>query len=271
MRILRLTVLSVFLIVLAMYILLNVQDSLSDKTYPIISSDSDLITVPLNASDEDFLKGLSAYDEKDGDITDKIIVESVSRFVEPGVSVVSYAVSDNDRHVATFKRRVVYENYNSPRFTMSSSLVFSLSQSYNIGSIIGAVDSIDGNISNKVIITANETSVTGSGVSEVIVKVTNSKGDMISQIFPVYVEDRSQVAPEIKLKQYIVYQKVGEAFDASRNVVSALAADGTDLLDSIEIDSKVNESIPGTYEVHYRATDFSGRTGHVMTIVIVEA
>ena len=271
MRILRLTVLSLFLIVLAAYILLNVQDSLSDKTYPIINADSDYITVPLNATNEDLLKGITAYDEKDGDITDKIIIESISRFTEPGVSVVRYAVSDNDRHVTTLKRRIVYENYVSPRFTVSSSLVFSTAQSVNLSSIIGAFDLIDGDISNKVIITTDDTMINESGSFGILVKATNSKGDTISEFFPVYLEERSMVAPEIQLKEYLVYRKVGESFDPAANVESALAVDGTDLSGELEIVSGVSESIPGVYEVHYRATDSSGRIGHVMMLVIIEA
>ncbi len=271
MRILRLTVLSLFLIVFAIYIALNVKESLSDKTYPIINAASDVITVPLDASDEDLLRGITAWDEKDGDITGKIIVESVSRFVEPGVSVVNYAVSDSDRHVSTLKRRIVYENYESPHFTLSSSLVFGLTETFNVGKIIGAVDMIDGNISDRVIVTSDDYSTKESGIYYIMVKVTNSKGDMIALNFPSYIEDRSPVAPEIKLNDYIVYRKIGETFDPNENLVSVLAADGTDLTGSVEISSTVNEAIPGVYEVHYRAADAAGRIGHVMTLVVVEA
>lgn len=271
MRILRLSVLSIFLISLALYIALNVKESLSDDTLPIITASSDFISVPLDATDEDILRGITAWDEKDGDITDKVVIESVSRFVEPGISVVKYAVCDSDRHVATLKRRICYENYESPHFTLSSSLVFGLTESFNVGKIIGAHDVIDGNISKKVIVTSDDYSTKESGLYYIMVKVTNSKGDMISLSFPSYIEDRSPVAPEIRLGDYIVYRKLGEAFDAEANVVSVLAADGTDLKDSVEISSNVNELIPGVYEVHYRAIDTSGRVGHEMTLVVVES
>lgn len=270
MRILRLSVLSLFLIVLAIYVGLNIRESLSDKTVPILNADSDCISVPLTAANEDLLRGITAYDEKDGDITDTIVIESVSRFVEPGVSVVKYAVCDNDRHVATLKRRIVYENYESPRFTLSSSLIFGLTESFSLGKIIGAVDMIDGDISQKVIVTSEDYSTKESGIFYIMVKVTNSKGDMISMNLPFYIEDRSSIAPEIKLNNYIVYQKVGETFDPESNIISALTADGTDLKKSVEISSNINESLPGVYEVHYRAADSVGRVGHVMTLVVVE-
>ena len=76
MRILRLTVSLLFIAVLCLYIVFNVRDARRDKTYPVISFESEQITVPLDATADDMLAGVSAFDEKDGDLSDKVIVES---------------------------------------------------------------------------------------------------------------------------------------------------------------------------------------------------
>ncbi|MCQ2456537.1 MAG: DUF5011 domain-containing protein, partial [Clostridia bacterium] len=235
-----------------------------------ISFESEQITVPLDATADDMLAGVSAFDEKDGDLSDKVIVESISRFVEKGVSVVRYAVCDGDNHVTAATRRIEYEDYTSPRFTITSSLVFPTGQAINIHGIIGAEDKIDEDISDEVIITANEYTVQSNGVYTVNAKVTNSKGDMISRSFPVYIEERSLAAPEIKLENYIVYCAVGEKITPADNVVTVFAADGTDLKGSLEIDTNLDTGKAGTYEVHYRAKDSLGRTGHAVAFVIVE-
>lgn len=270
MKILRLCVLSLFFVVLVIFVLFQLQQMGVDKTVPQITIPGGILEVSLDVETEELLQGVTAYDEKDGDITDRIIVESISRFVTPGTSVVKYAVCDSDNHVASATRTIVYANYTPPRFQLSDSLVFNISQNINIRSILGAVDSIDGDISNKVIVTANEYTANIAAVYYISAKVSNSKGDMIVQQFPVYVEESSLSGPEIKLKDYIVYLEVGGECDLLGNVISATAADGADLAEQINIDTNFDSSAPGMYEVHYRVSDSMGRVGHEILLVIVK-
>lgn len=270
MKLLRLCVSLLFVIVLVTFVVFQFNQLKVDKTIPRITVDGDKIEVSLDATDADLLIGVSAYDEKDGDLTDRIIVESISRFIEPGVSLVRYAVCDSDNHASYATRTIVYSNYEPPRFSLSGSLLFNISQNINIRNILGAVDSIDGDISDKVIITANEYSANIPGVYYISAKVTNSKGDLITEQFPVYVEEISLSAPEIELEQYISYISVGESFDIEGNVVSATSASGEDLKDKISIDTNLNTSESGMYEVHYRVTDGEGKVGHRIAIVVVE-
>ncbi len=53
-----------------------------DRIGPVITMDQQELTVGLNATDEDFLQGVKAVDENDGDVTDSLVVESVSNFLE---------------------------------------------------------------------------------------------------------------------------------------------------------------------------------------------
>lgn len=270
MRILRITVATLFIVVTCLFILFKIRYSKLDKTYPVITFDSDRISVPLDAKDADILAGVSAYDEKDGDISDKIIVESISRFTEPGVSVVKYSVCDEDKHVASAKRKIIYDGYEHPHFTLKAPLVFPIGQTINIHGIVGAVDLIEGDISDKVIITADEYTVQNNGIYTISAKVTNSKGDMISRTFPVYIEERSLSAPDIALNDYLIYCKPGDKLDPAANITYALTADGTDLKAGVSIETKLDTSVPGMYEVHYRVADAQGRQTHAMAIVIVE-
>lgn len=270
MKLLRLCVSLLFIIVLVIFIIFQFGQLSVDKTLPQITVEGDNIEVSLDATNTDLLIGVTAYDEKDGDLTDKIIVESISRFTEPGVSVVRYAVCDSDNHAAYATRTIRYSNYKPPRFSLSDSLVFNISQNINIRNILGATDSIDGDISRKVIITANEYSANIPGVYYISAKVSNSKGDLITQQFPVYVEERSLSAPEIELGQYISYISVGESFDIEGNVLSATGAGGEDLKSLVNIDTNLDTSKPGMYEIHYRVSDGAERIGHEITIIIVE-
>lgn len=271
MRILRTSVTVIFLVVLVIFCVFRIQQLSADKTYPVITIEGEVIEVSITATNADLLQGVTAWDEKDGDISDKVIVESISRFTEIGVCVVDYAVCDYDNHVSKASRKIVYTDYTPPKFTLSGSLLFGISQNMNIRSLLGAVDSIDGNISNKVIITANDYSSAAAGVNYISAKVTNSKGDMISLDLPVYVEERNLSAPEIILKYYMIYLTAGDEFDVEGNVISALDTDENNLKDQIHIDTNLDLSTPGVYEIHYRTEDSHNRKGHAITTVIVEA
>ena len=83
MRILRLIVVVLFLITTAVFSMYFVNTKLTDdNTIPVIKIDDELIEVSFETTDEELLQGVTAYDEKDKDITDRVIVESVSRFVD---------------------------------------------------------------------------------------------------------------------------------------------------------------------------------------------
>lgn len=270
MKILRTSVLVLFLVVTVLFGLFKYQQISADKTYPVIHIEEDMLNVSVNATKEDLLVGVTAYDEKDGDLTDEVIVESISHFTELGVCVVEYAVCDEDNHTASAVRKITYTDYESPRFTLNGSLVFRTSSAINIRRLLGATCVLDGDIGNKVIITSEEYSMNVAGIYKILAKVTNSKGDTIELELPVYVEDISLSAPKIILVDYMTYLTVGDDFDPMDNVRSCLDYDENDLTSTIVIDTNLDLTSPGMYEIHYRVSDAAGRAAHEIATVIVE-
>ena len=270
MRILRVTVSLLFVIVLALFCIFKIQESSADTTYPVITIENPTLDVSIHATSDDLLAGVTAYDEKDGDLTHKIIVESISRFTEYGVCTVSYAVCDDDNHAVNATRTIRYIDYTSPRFTLSGPLVYGISQNMSIRNRLGAIDSIDGDISSKVIITADEYSSAVAGKNFISAKVTNSKWDMISIELPVYIENIPLSAPTITLQNYLVYVKAGDNLNIMENFVSAVDKEDADLSNTLQIDTNLDLDTPGVYEVHYRVYDAFEREGHSILIVIVE-
>ena len=61
-----------------------------------------------------------------------------------------------------------------------------------------------------------------------------------------------------------------ESFDIEGNVVSATSSVGEDLKAQLNIDTNLDTSTPGMYEIHYRVTDGAGKLGHKIAIVVVE-
>lgn len=241
----------------------------TDKTIPVITVEEEVVEVSLKATDEEILKGVTAHDEKDGDLTDKIIIESISRFTEKGVSKVTYAVCDSNNNVAKATRKIRFKGYQSPKFKVAGNLCFSLYERIDIREFITASDSLEGNVTSKIIITSEKYSSTNAGAYTLDVTVTNSKGDTSTIQLPLIVEDRPASVPKIELKEYLVYAKKGKPVDFKTYIVDVLAAKEESLKDKVTVESTVDFNKEGTYQVHFYATDSLGQRGHsVMTVVV---
>lgn len=271
MRIMRISVTVLFILTLIAFIGVFIfQKKNEDSTIPVITIEDDFIEVKCDATNKDFLKGIKAYDEKDGDLTDEVIVESVSRFIEAGVCEVKYAVCDSNNHVAHATRKVRYVDYEAPKFKLSESLCFSLYENVDISSYIGAVDDIEGNISGNIVITSPDYTSAVTGIFTLELSVSNKKGDTSTLSLPLIMEERTLSAPTIELKDYLIYIDKNQKVDFEDYIVEATDRNDRDLTDRIEIDDNVNFKKSGTYTVHYFVTDSNGAKGHSVLNVVVE-
>lgn len=262
------SILFVFISIAALTVLVG-NKMAEDKTVPVITVDGDILDVSIKATEEDLLAGVTAYDGKDKDLTDKIIVESVSRFTEKGVCKVTYAVCDSDNNVAKATRKIRYTDYVSPQFKVIGNLCFSLYEKMDIRAFITATDCIDGNVNKRIITTSNNFSNSVAGFYTIKATVTNSKGDYAEIDLPLIVEDRPLNAPVIELSEYLVFTPVGKKIDFASYVVDALDEREDSLKPLVKFESNVDFSKEGTYHVHYYVTDINGYRGHsVMTVIV---
>lgn len=273
MKALRIIVLILFAFVSIASAAVFISEKLAvDKTLPVITVEEEMIEVSLKAKDEELLKGVTAHDEKDGDLTDKIIVESISRFTEKGVCKISYAVCDSNNNVAKATRMIKYKGYESPKFKVTGNLCFSLYEHIDISGIIQAHDSLEGgSITKQIVVTSDDYSTSISGAFSLNVTVTNSKGDSSTVKLPLIVEDIPLSAPKIELKEYLVYTQKGKNVDFKSYIVDALDSNEVSLKNNVTVESKVDFNKPGTYNVHYYVTDGLGVRGHsVLTVIVGE-
>lgn len=271
MRLLRWFIVIIFVITTALFATFFVKEKMTtDDTVPVITVDKELIEVSFRATDEELLQGVTAYDEKDKDITDRIIVESVSKFIENGVCKVVYAVCDNDNNVVNATRKIKYKNYESPKFYVKESLCYSIYDNIDITGAIQAKDCIDGDISRSIIVTSEDFTGSVAGVFNLDVSVTNSKGDVSTIKLPLVLEDRSLSAPVINLSEYLVYADVGEEIDFESFIVGIECRKEDEIpFSAVRIESNADMSKEGLYSIHYYVTDSSGAQGHSILNVIV--
>ncbi|MBQ8182684.1 MAG: DUF5011 domain-containing protein [Clostridia bacterium] len=273
MRILRVVAVLLFVATTALYGYFLVTEKIkSDETIPVIKLEEDVLEVAIDATNKDLLKGVTAHDEKDGDLSDMVIVESVSNFIEPGLCRVTYAVCDSNNHVATATRKIRYKGYESPKFSLSEDLCYSIYERLDLADAITATDCIEGDISDNIVISSEDYTGAIEGVFNIQATVTNRKGDSSTITVPLIVEDLNLSAPEIELTDYLIYMKpTDKEIDFEKFIVGAEDERGNDLTDDITVKSKIDTTKEGTYTVHYYVTDNKDVEGHaVLTVIIGE-
>ena len=93
----------------------------TDTTMPEIRVAEEPLSISIADGTDALMSGVTAYDAKDGDITDKLILQKIE-MGEGGEVSATYAVSDNDSHVVTRTRTIIYTDYVPPRFSLSKEL-----------------------------------------------------------------------------------------------------------------------------------------------------
>lgn len=264
-------VLLLFAITLVAFATFSVIDAITtDNSIPMIAMDSEELSISVKDEKEALLKGVTATDKKDGDISDKVLVESVSKFIEPGVFDVTYAVADSDNHVSKAVRRVRYTDYTQPEFYMKRALVYSVDEDVDIRAAVGARDCIDGDISDRVTVMATDFVQNTAGVFTVSLQVANSMGHMIYLDVTVHVEGNETMAPEIQLEKSLIYIKKGEK-PVFEDYIKEVTVNGV-LLENygLLVSTNFNSDKEGTYNVHYYISTDDGYEGHSILTVVVE-
>lgn len=191
----------------------------ADNEPPVITAESDEMTVSVEATDEDMLAGMTAADNVDGDVTGSLIVVSMSDFISKGERKVNYAAFDSHNNVTTYTRKLTYSDYRSPRFTADAP--FHYVYSSNTASVFSQVrvdDVLDGDITMNIRAIYGETNEGGTE-QPIVLQVSNSAGDTSAISLTIYWDDQSTYSKgRPALSRYIVYSRVGKELDFSRYI-----------------------------------------------------
>lgn len=234
------------------------------------------------------LQGVSAWDQRDGDLTDKVVVEGIQLSDDSGMIAVDYAVSDRSGNVVKATREARYTDYTSPRFTLSQPLIFQEHASFDIMNTVGAVDVLDGDIQHRVrAMTLTEEPITSLGTHQIYLQVNNSVNDMSELIVPLEVLDSNRYDAELTLTDYLVYLPVGARFRAENYLKEFTHRDETVSLQqgipadyTVNISGNVATEEEGVYIVTYKVSYIVRHaqnpeydqtfTGYSKLIVVVE-
>lgn len=253
-----------------------------DTQGPVITIEDGLLEVSVEAPEEVLLTGIHATDDRDGDVTASILVESIYGITEDHVTTVTYAAFDRAGNVTKIQRKIRFVDYQSPRFEAYGSLTFPGNSNFNLMDYVGAYDVLEGDIRRRVHATlvSDTKAVSAEGNHQVKLMVTNSLGDTAEVVIPVQVYSSEWYSADVMLTDYLIYLKRGAAFQAEDYMDSfVFRGDPIDISREIpsdinvEIQNGVRAGIPGVYEVTYILSKNLNGTNHsgvAKLIVIVE-
>ena len=268
MRRLYITVTLAFLLSAALLAVSTAWNLLSeDRTLPEIQCPESPLKLSVHADESQLLAGVTASDEKDGDLTDKVFVQDIGKSGQEGMATVTYAVVDSDNHVATANREVHYTDYQAPRFSIAQPLHYTVGSPVIIRDRVQAQDSVDGNISSQIRIFSEGLSANMPGVYPVTLEVTNSLGNTARVTVDVVIEEKTTVSvPKIYLTDYLVYATANQEFDASKYLESVSGGEKA----SVRIAMPENGLVSGMNVVTFTCAGSNGTVGTTMLYVVVE-
>lgn len=238
-----------------------------DDTLPEIRCPEEPLVIAMaEAEDDRLLRDVTAWDEKDGDLTGRVLVQSVEKTVGGSTASVTYAVSDSDNHVATCTREVQYTDYQPPRFALSRELRYPVGSTVRVKDRLTAWDALDGDLSDRIRVISSNTNTAAQGSYPVTFEVTNSLGDTASLTLEIQVKNQEAGEPEIRLSQYLVYRKQTDDFRAMDYVESVSGGSEED----VAVQMPEGGLTAGVSRVEYRCAGSGGAVGTAVLYVVTE-
>lgn len=253
----------------ALFIVGNKMFSKTDNTAPVITITDEILTVSVKDKEKALLKGVSASDVEDGDLSSKVMIDSISEFDEKNYRTVTYVVFDNNDQIAKATRRIKYSDYKAPVFDINEPLIFFfISNNSEFLKFVNASSNLDGNLSNKILV---ENDFYVDGKREIKYSVTDSCGIKSTIILKA---DELSSLPSINftLKKYLIHVDKGTEIDPYNYIekIEYLGMNLTSNIENISIQNNYDSTTEGMYEFIYRYSDETGEFGITKLVVIVE-
>lgn len=252
MRILRMLTAALLAVTAVLYIGNGLFTRLSGREVgPVIECPEEVLEVSIHDGTQVLLTGVTARDDQDGDLTDRVMVGGVSKLIGGDRAKVTCMVFDSDDNMASLVRQVRYTDYRRPRISLKSPLVFATEKEAKLLEQVEVSDVLDGDLSEKARV-STLWATDDEGVYSATVLVTNSMGDTAMVEVPILIGRSGG----IRLRQQVIYLQQGDAFDPK----AALASDAT----GVQIQSEVDTAEDGCYWVRYSRGDALA----ILTVVV---
>lgn len=256
---------------------------ITDTTAPAITVEQpeQILEVSVEDPPSVLLAGITARDNRDGDVTASLVVERMGSINDDGTLEITCAAFDKSGNVAKVRRSVRYTDYVGPRFTLTAPLVYTFGSQFDVLNAISASDPFDGNIDHRIkLLLLDESFLSEQGTHTVRFSVTNSLADTEVLELPVEVIQGGRHTGQLKLSEYLVYLPIGQTFDPQDYLYTYVDRGNTISLTlrlpqgiTYQTEGTVDTTVPGIYPVAYTVKytqgDYSS-TAYSKLFVVVE-
>ncbi|MEG0403132.1 MAG: DUF5011 domain-containing protein [Anaerorhabdus sp.] len=210
----------------------------------------------LGCDTNSMLQDVTARDDKDGNITDQVFIENALQdYIQQNGSI-TYVVMDNAGNTTKQVRKVDLSAASSPMITDNQSLTITQTETniFNIHDFFSAVDACGNDYSSQMY-TDSVVDTSKPGKYPITIKLNNN--EFFTYDKEIIVEPLVKVEFAIQLKEKEITLPIDTEYDPKDNIESI--TDPTDtqdkLLETLEIDTKLNTSKKGSYKVTYTVTN----------------
>ena len=204
------------------------------NSIPVINASDKSINVGDSFTDKDALKGVTAYDKEDGNITDRVkVIENNVNTKQAGNYTVTYSVEDNKGAKAKKTVNVkVYEKMatiNAIPVITASDKTIELGDSFTDKDAlkgVTATDKEDGNITGKIKVVENNVKPNKEGTYTVTYNVEDSQGAKASKTINVTVKRSIILADSITIEN-----KIDKLYTGSEKTLKASVNKKADIKD----------------------------------------
>lgn len=219
----------------------------------------------LNLYDDfDPMAGVTATDETDGDITDRITVTNPVDTSQGGVYRVRYDVINSQGASKTRYKTVIVQN-SLPRLALSvdKHTTILVGETFDPKTGVTATDEEDGDLTSRIQVTGDVNNLV-PGVYKLRYQVQDNNGglDTLSRRITV----KNTLTPDNTIPTITAPPlstiPVDGLFDPMAGVTAQDAEDG-DLTGAIQVFGEVNTTVPGYYQLTYSVFDSAGSVGSV--------
>lgn len=240
-----------------------------DRTPPEIFGANDL-TYYIGDTEPNYLQGITATDNLDGDITNLVTVDdtSVDLFL-PGSYTLTYSVTDTSGNDTQLSVSIMVIDDGLPEILGTEDLIYNIGDSipdYLNG--VSATDNADGDITDLIIVDDSNVNLTLLGTYSLTYSVTDIAGNESQVTVSVTVVDNTP--PEILGTSDIIYYLGDDEPDylSGISAIDNLYGNVTYLI--VVDDSNVVLTAIGNYTLTYSITDLSGNTNQISVSIFVE-
>ena len=134
-----------------------------DDTPPVLTCTEEVLEVSVNASQGELLRGITAWDDRDGDLTGEIMVDHISTLISANTAKITYVVFDHADNASKLTRTVAYTDYEAPKFSLSQPLIFDVGKTVTLMDRLTAYDLVDGDLTGSIRMTVQNLNIAAAG------------------------------------------------------------------------------------------------------------